>query len=134
MLPSLNGPLFAARSPVFARMLATECRETTEGTVKIEDVSKKVFRIFLDFLYTAELPGISFISTEKYMDASTAVEVLVVADKYEVLTLKDFCLDKMRENIDSSFGDRVAIEILRSRGTQLYSKDLVSAAFECVKK
>ena len=73
--------IVCARSPVFSAMFATEMRESATGRVKIDDVTPKVFRQFLQFLYTGSL-GTSFYNNR---------QLAYCADKYQVDTLIALC-------------------------------------------
>lgn len=70
-----------SRSPVFRAMLENEMEESRSGMIKINDVSYDVLRLFVHYLYTAEV----------LLDEQMACELLVLAEKYQVKHLKAFC-------------------------------------------
>ena len=72
--------IVAARSPVFDTMLTTDMLESKTNKVKIEDIEPAIFQVFLKFLYTGRLGRIA-----------DNHQLLLVADKYNVETLKNLC-------------------------------------------
>ncbi|XP_071726997.1 BTB/POZ domain-containing protein At4g08455-like [Rutidosis leptorrhynchoides] len=71
----------ASRPPVFKAMLETEMEESLSDTIKLSDVSHGALCAFVDFLYTTEAP----------LDDDMACDLLVLANKYEVNHLKNYC-------------------------------------------
>ncbi|XP_015925866.1 speckle-type POZ protein [Parasteatoda tepidariorum] len=74
--------VLAARSPIFCAMFDMNMIETLTGTVKIVDIDYNTVNLFLEFLYTDNVGVIDF---------ERAKKLLIVADKYQVLTLKEKC-------------------------------------------
>ncbi|XP_042898280.1 uncharacterized protein [Parasteatoda tepidariorum] len=74
--------ILACRSPVFAAMFDQQMTENNTGIVDIVDVEAKTFSSFLEYIYTG--------SVEK-MDEELALNLLVVADKYDVPSLAKKC-------------------------------------------
>ena len=72
--------LRSARSPVFATMFASGMKEADTGQVRIEDVDPSTFKRFLKFLYTGMLEP-----------SADREEIFVLADKYQVETLMNYC-------------------------------------------
>ena len=77
-----NKFMLVARSPVFARMFDNEMKEKETSTVVIPDISPDVFKEILSFVYTGKLNSVS---------ADLAEEVLIAADKYQLVRLKALC-------------------------------------------
>ncbi|XP_052203270.1 BTB/POZ domain-containing protein At4g08455-like [Diospyros lotus] len=73
--------VLASRSPVFKAMLENEMEESLSGTIKIGDVSYDALRSFVHYLYTAEAS----------LDEQMAIDLLVMAEKYQVKHLKTYC-------------------------------------------
>ncbi len=73
--------LLSARSPVFAAMFTSGMQECQTRQVHLDDVDSAVFSDFLKFLYTGMLEP----------TAKNKKELLAVADKYQVETLKNLC-------------------------------------------
>ncbi|XP_061373351.1 BTB/POZ domain-containing protein At4g08455 [Gastrolobium bilobum] len=73
--------VLVSRSPVFKAMLENDMEESRSGTIKISDVSYDVLYAFVNFLYTAEA----------CLDNQMARDLLVLAEKYEVMHLKANC-------------------------------------------
>lgn len=72
-----------SRSTVFKAMLESKMEESRTNTIKITDFSYEVLRLFIHYLYTAE------IYPESLEDC--AVELLALAEKYNVKQLKFVC-------------------------------------------
>ncbi|XP_071037311.1 uncharacterized protein [Parasteatoda tepidariorum] len=74
--------VLAARSPVFAVMFDHGMTETQMGIVDFVDTDIHILNLFLQFLYT---------DTVDEMDYEVAMNLLMVAEKYQVLSLKEKC-------------------------------------------
>lgn len=72
--------ILTARSPVFAAMFNSGMSECLTGKVRIENVDPTTFRDFLKFLYTGMLEP-----------SADREELFVLADKYQVETLMNYC-------------------------------------------
>ncbi|XP_044010297.1 speckle-type POZ protein-like B [Aphidius gifuensis] len=76
--------ILGARSPVFAAMFNhKQFKENKNNEVVIEDIDENVFGEFLLYIYTDETPNIK----------QMAMELLAVAEKYQVDRLKNICED-----------------------------------------
>lgn len=73
--------ILAARSRVFAAMIERGTKERNDNTVEIPDVEPEVMRELLRFVYAGKVNNIQ----------TLACELLVAADKYELLGLKVVC-------------------------------------------
>jgi len=82
--------ILIARSPVIKAMLETDMKESIENEITITDVDPDVFVQFLHYLYTDNVPELT----------KMAPDLLYVADKYNVETLKDVCETEMLKNIN----------------------------------
>nr|XP_015918374.2 speckle-type POZ protein B-like [Parasteatoda tepidariorum] len=75
--------LLSARSPVFRAMFHHQnMLENESNVVKVSDVDPETLKSFLEFLYTGSVDII---------DGESALELLIIADKYQVLSLIDTC-------------------------------------------
>ncbi|XP_042902140.1 speckle-type POZ protein-like [Parasteatoda tepidariorum] len=75
--------LLSARSPVFRAMFHhKDMLENESNVVEISDVDSKTLKSFLEFLYTGSVDII---------DDESALGLLIIADKYQVLSLIDTC-------------------------------------------
>ena len=81
--------IVAARSPVFSAMFQNDMEEARTNRVKIDDIEAPIFKEFLYFLYTGKL------------NSTNIEELYVVADKYQVETLKSLCA-KPAQQMDAS--------------------------------
>jgi Leucine-rich repeat (LRR) protein len=109
--------VLAANSPTFADILKTnvyaEC-------LNLVDVSTKVFRVILDFMYSNELPqseGVNFI------------ELFYACERLKIEKLKNYAVDKLSDQINSEN----ALEILTLSNKFGYN-DLRQKSFEEIKK
>ncbi|XP_054165080.1 speckle-type POZ protein-like [Oppia nitens] len=91
--------VLSARSEVFRKMFTTDCLERTTNEVVIDDIESYIFEKFLHYLYTGECETLCFWYRE----------LLVVADKYLVGSLKTICLNWYYMDINS----QNAIETLK---------------------
>ncbi|KAL6728698.1 hypothetical protein Aduo_010441 [Ancylostoma duodenale] len=70
-------------SPVFRSMFNNESMiEAREGVIDIQDAKYESVRAMVEFMYTGSMDTV---------DANSVDEVLAIADKYEVLPLKEQC-------------------------------------------
>ncbi len=61
--------IICARSPVFAGMFSSDCKENNENQVNIHDVPVKVFEELLQFMYTNQITQVGKYATELLMAA-----------------------------------------------------------------
>ncbi|XP_043287882.1 speckle-type POZ protein-like [Venturia canescens] len=90
--------VLAAQSKVFEMMFQSEMKEKETSTVEITDIKAEVFEKFLAYLYIGEVKNLE----------NMAVEMILVADKYEVYDLKQLCEKHMLVNLC----DKNAVEYL----------------------
>jgi len=81
--------ILGARSPVFHAMLNTDMIESKKGEVKIEDADTDVLKAMIRYMYTVNVD----VSFTKFK------ELIVLADKYQVLELVNFCGNKLVESL-----------------------------------
>lgn len=81
--------ILAARSPVFKAMFLTSMRENRAGRLVIEDSSPEAVKCMLDFAYKDECES---------LDEANIVDVLKIANKYDMPGLRDIGLDFMAQN------------------------------------
>ena len=79
--------ILSCRSPVFDRMLQTCMKEGNTGEIIIEDMTPNTLRILLEFIYAGTVDDIT----------EGVEEVLYAADKYEMISLVDICVENMKE-------------------------------------
>ena len=80
--------ILACRSPVLDRMLQTCMKEGQTGEIIIEDMAPGTLRMLLEFVYTGTVDDIT----------EGLEEVLYAADKYEMISLVDVCVENMKES------------------------------------
>lgn len=78
-----------ARSSVFAAMLETNMKEKEQSVVQISDFDGDVVRGMLQYLYTGETPLVS----------QRGPDLLRIADKYDLLGLKEDCEHAICDNL-----------------------------------
>ncbi|XP_044019425.1 speckle-type POZ protein-like B [Aphidius gifuensis] len=89
--------ILAVRSPVFAAMFNHEqFKENQKNEVVIEDIDEDVFEEFLHFIYSGKSPNVN----------KMPMELIAVAEKYQVDCLKNVCEKVLCETINF---DNVAI-------------------------
>lgn len=97
-------------------------KETQQSVMQVTDASETAFKIFLDFLYTADTPSLSVLG---------AVQLIKLAEKYDVGDLKSICemtlINKMTQS-DSIY------EIYLFAHRYNCSQALILKAFQFVQK
>lgn len=113
--------ILAARSPVFKAMFEANMKEANSGTVEIDDIEPNVLSEMLHFIYTGKSPNL-----DKH-----AKELLVVADKYQLETLKGKCEVTLCSNLATGnciemiiFGDMYEASKLRTNALQFASRSV----------
>lgn len=109
---------FLARSPVFERMFNGNFRESSADREEIKDISIETFDEFLHFIYTGSLRN------EDY----PVVELMIVADRYEVQDLLKVCELKLLNSIDSDNAE----SIFRLASTIQCNTELKKVAFDVI--
>ncbi len=82
--------MLMARSPVFAVKFQSEMVEKATGTVEITDISANEFKILLKFIYTDDKPNLNGLKTIE--------DVIIAADKYQIIRLKNLCENQLLTN------------------------------------
>jgi hypothetical protein len=109
--------VLAANSPTFADILK---KNAQAECLNLTNVSTKVFRVILDFMYNNELPqseGVNFI------------ELFYACERLKIQKLKKYAVDKLSDHINSEN----ALEILIISNKFGYN-DLRQKSFEEIKK
>ena len=97
--------VLACRSTVFKTMLSNKAfMENVTNEAEIKDFSPKSVKDFLEFLYTDYVTG---------RTGFNSVELLFMADKYNVGRLKKYCQSVLSRSVDSSN----AIKLFRMAST-----------------
>jgi len=78
--------IVGARSPVFETMLKQELKENNE--IEIEDMELPVFQKMLQFIYTNDCDV-----------GEHAEELLIAADRYDIIDLKDICEEELKSKL-----------------------------------
>ena len=82
--------ILSVRSPVFKTMFASNFTETTSKTLPIEDTDAETMEKFLRFLYTDQLK-------REELDC----RLLILADRYQVDSLTNQCIEILQSKIDN---------------------------------
>ncbi|GIY10314.1 BTB and MATH domain-containing protein 42 [Caerostris extrusa] len=85
--------ILAARSPVFARMFTNDMLEKQNGIVHIKDVDVASLNMMLVYMYSAKITILNY---------DCAVKLYSVADKYEVISLKEQCSSFLKCDLSSN--------------------------------
>lgn len=87
--------LLSARSPVFATMFSDRMKESQKGQIRIDDVSPNTFWHFLQFIYNGTVKP-----------EADLRKLLVLADQYQVETLKNVCLSAIEKETSAEIVTR----------------------------
>ena len=111
--------MLSARSSVFSAMFSHKgTKETDTNEVDITDCEGDTMKMFLQYIYTGDLPEATF---------EVAEELIDIATKYDVQPLVTACAEILGANLDEDNAIRVAILC------DLYNmKDLKTAALAIV--
>jgi len=102
------------------KMFTGEFKERSAKQVEIKDISKEAFQKFLGFIYSCEVE----------LTADDVIELLDLANKYEVVDLKAVCQVHLMEGLNVSN----AHDVFQYAHFYNCSMDLKKAAFELVQK
>ena len=112
------------RSPVFRAMLKSDMVEKLDGVIRIEDASVEDVRQMVRYMYTAKIE-------HQY---TRVKELLVLANKYQVLELVNYCSSKIFESLSEDnaleigmFGEMHNSEILINRCAKYICYDMTDS-------
>ncbi|XP_006662215.1 BTB/POZ and MATH domain-containing protein 1-like [Oryza brachyantha] len=91
--------VLAARSLVFKAQLLGPLKVEKGATISIDDMHADVFRAFLHFIYTDELPDDDDDDNDDSAAAIMAQHLLVAADKYDMPRLRLMCESRMSKRV-----------------------------------
>ncbi|XP_057318662.1 speckle-type POZ protein B-like [Microplitis mediator] len=95
--------ILGTRSPVFDAMLSHDMKEKKENKIEIPDVDPEIFKKLLEFIYTDKVSDLD----------DDAEELLEVANKYQMQSLKDMCTVSLSQTIN--VGNAIRIMLLADR-------------------
>ncbi|CAL1299424.1 unnamed protein product [Larinioides sclopetarius] len=81
---TVSKAILCARSNVFEKMFKNDTKEMKENVVTITDIRMPVLKILISFLYTGKLP---------YCNFNILCDLYYAADKYDVVELRQICVD-----------------------------------------
>ncbi|XP_051860338.1 kelch-like protein 40a [Drosophila albomicans] len=84
--------IFSCASEVFERMCYGNFTEGTTGEIKLTDVEPETFVMFRNFIYSGD-------SQIKCDDVEQIIKLLEFGHKYLVSSIKDACVDKLRNRL-----------------------------------
>ena len=93
-----NKGLLIARSKYFRAMFRSGMKESRENEVKVQDCSKGVFGLLLEYLYSGDV----------YFKMDDALELYALSDRYQEDDLSRKCLEAVRRGLS----DANALELL----------------------
>lgn len=82
--------VLATRSPVFYAMLKTDMKEIQTGSADVPDISLKVMKELLRYIYCGEVENVQ----------ELASELVYAAEKYQLKALKKICLQELISSLD----------------------------------
>lgn len=116
-------------------MFSNDCKENITGSASIEDIDAAIFSELLLYFYTGKVPAME--------EIDKAIELLIIADKYQLDSLKFICETEMSEkmltsetmfnllitadNYNAPNLKEKTIEFISSRAT---SKDILKGLFD----
>ena len=123
-----------SRSPYFKAMFMQDFEEKVTNSVPIEDIDADMFTELLEYLYTSKLPELT--------DEIKAIEVLIIADKYQLDSLKTIAENELSAKMtaESMFNllmvaDTYNAAVLKTNAmkfiaSEATSMDILKALFE----
>jgi speckle-type POZ protein len=90
--------ILAARSPVFRALLCGSMKESTQTSIRLNDVDAKVFEVLLYYMYNDCLP--EFMEETSQEALNMTQHLLVAADWYAMERLKLICEAKLSKALD----------------------------------
>jgi len=119
--------ILSARSPVFQAMLGSDMVEKSRGVITIMDANVTVVRQMVAYMYTAKIDN----------DFDRIKELLVLANKYQVLELVNYCSSRIFESLSEDnaleigmFGEMHNSEVLINRCAKYICYDMTDSLAE----
>ena len=116
--------VFVARSNVFAKTLQTDMKERREGRIHIERASMVDVKQLVDYMYSGKLDT-SYVRLK---------ELLILADRFEVLQLVEFCSSKLSKTLNKSnavelgiFGDKYNVKSLVDECARFITNNMMTS-------
>ena len=116
--------VFIARSNVFAKTLQTDMKERREGRIHIERASMGDVKQLVDYMYSGKLDT-SYVRLK---------ELLILADRFEVLQLVEFCSSKLSKTLNKSnavelgiFGDKYNVKSLVDECARFITNNMMTS-------
>ena len=103
--------VLAKKSEVFAAMFKHDMLENNENSVKIEDVSFEAMSAMLRYIYLNRI---------FYIQNSTYLELIMAADKYQIMDLKAECENKILKQL--KFENSIALLTVADQSNALTLK------------
>uniref|UniRef100_A0A453M1P6 BTB domain-containing protein n=4 Tax=Triticinae TaxID=1648030 RepID=A0A453M1P6_AEGTS len=95
--------VLAARSSVFKAELLGAMKESSAALpIEIHDMEADVFKSLLHFIYTDSVPLLETACNKGETDVVMAGHLLVAADRYNIVRLKQICDEKLCNHMDSN--------------------------------
>ncbi|KAI4985478.1 hypothetical protein ZWY2020_018108 [Hordeum vulgare] len=95
--------VLAARSSVFKAELLGVMKESSAACpIEIHDMEPDVFESLLHFIYSDSVPVLEVATKNGETDVVMAGHLLVAADRYNIIRLKQMCEEKLCNHIDSN--------------------------------
>lgn len=110
----LHRNILSARSPVFEVMFESNFEESKQNRVTITDIEVDVFEELIKFIYTGKIDQLD----------NLVHELFVVADKYQIESLKNICHDHLINNLTIQSAIQTLMLADLYRDTSLRSKAL----------
>jgi hypothetical protein len=82
---NLHRCILASQSEYFAALFTNGMLESKQPVIALKDVSKEVFDLIVEFLYTGDIKS----------DVSWSVELLMAASRFQITDLEELCISRM---------------------------------------
>ena len=110
----VNKAVLSVQSKVFKAMFANDMIEKHDNQCIIEDIECDVFKEFLSFIYRGKSSKME----------SMAEPLLIIADKYEILDLKDICEDSIFSDITTENAIQIVLFADKYNASKLLHKTI----------
>ena len=119
-----HSQVLSARSNVFAKTLQTDMKERREGRIYIKRASMVDVKQLVDYMYSGKLDT-SYVRLK---------ELLILADRFEVLQLVESCSSKLSKTLNKSnavelgiFGDKYNVKSLVDECARFITNNMMTS-------
>lgn len=103
--------VLCARSPVFYKMFTTYMQDAKKSSIDLPDINSNTIKEFLRFIYCNEVQNLE----------TVALELLFIAEKYQVEPLKQLCA----RHIETKLSEQNVLDVIVIADRMTNSKQLL---------